>query len=51
MDGENEAVAVDEVVLSDKNRLVILDFGGGTDEEGLEEAVRAFIYPDHPLLP
>lgn len=40
---EDEAVAVDEVVLSDKNRLVILDFGGGTDDAGLEEAVKAFV--------
>lgn len=40
---EATAVAVDEVVLSDKNRLVILDFGGGTDDAGLEEAVKAFV--------
>ena len=34
--------AVDEVILSDKTRLVILDFGGGTDEKGVEEAIAKF---------
>lgn len=39
-DAEKEAqVAVDEVILSDRSRLVVLDFGGGTDENGVEEAI------------
>lgn len=35
--------AVDEVILKDKTRLVVLDYGGGTDSEGLKEAVDAFM--------
>lgn len=34
--------AIDEVMLSDKTRLVILDFGGGTDGKGVEEAIGKF---------
>lgn len=34
--------AIDEVMLSDKTRLMILDFGGGTDETGVEEAIEKF---------
>lgn len=34
--------AVDEVILKDRGRLVVLDYGGGTDLEGVEEAVEAF---------
>ena len=36
-------IALDEVILSDKNRLVILDYGGGTDSAGVEEAVQRFL--------
>ena len=35
--------AIDEVMLSDENRLVILDFGGGTDGKGVEEAIEKFL--------
>lgn len=35
--------AVDEVILKDKNKLVVLDYGGGTNEEGIKEAVDAFV--------
>ena len=35
--------AVDEVILKDKKRLVVLDYGGGTDSDGLKEAVDAFM--------
>ena len=38
-------IALDEVVLSDENRLVILDYGGGTDADGVEEAVQGFLEP------
>lgn len=31
--------AIDEVMLSDKTRLMIFDFGGGTDGKGVEEAI------------
>ena len=34
--------AVDEVILKDKRRLVVLDYGGGTDLDGIKEAVDAF---------
>ena len=34
--------AIDEVMFSDKTRLVILDFGGGTDGKGVEEAIGKF---------
>lgn len=34
--------AVDEVILKDRGRLVVLDYGGGTDLEGVEEAVETF---------
>ena len=42
-DAYEPAPAVDEVVLKDKNRLVVLDYGGGTNEEGIKEAVDAFM--------
>ena len=35
----DSSTALDEVILSDKTRLVILDFGGGTDGKGVEEAI------------
>ncbi|MEE0672702.1 MAG: hypothetical protein UCN44_05380, partial [Enterocloster sp.] len=35
--------AVDEVILKDKKRLVVLDYGGGTNSDGLKEAVDAFM--------
>ena len=38
-------IALDEVILSDENRLVILDYGGGTDADGVEEAVQGFLEP------
>ena len=38
-------IALEEVVLSDENRLVILDYGGGTDADGVEEAVQGFLEP------
>ncbi len=41
-DAYEPAPAVDEVVLKDKRRLVVLDYGGGTNEEGIKEAVDAF---------
>ena len=34
--------AVDEVILKDKRRLEVLDYGGGTDLDGIKEAVDAF---------
>lgn len=33
---------MDEVILKDKRRLVVLDYGGGTDLDGIKEAVDAF---------
>ena len=36
------APAMDEVILKDKRRLVVLDYGGGTDLDGIKEAVDAF---------
>lgn len=42
-DAYEPAPAVDEVVLKDKRRLVVLDYGGGTNEEGIKEAVDAFV--------
>ena len=36
---------LDEVILSDESRLVILDYGGGTDAAGVEEAVQGFLEP------
>ena len=37
--------AVDEVILKDNSRLVILNYGGGTDAAGVEEAVQGFLEP------
>lgn len=37
--------AHDELILSDNNRLVILDYGGGTDTSSVEEAVQGFLEP------
>lgn len=34
-----------ELILSDNNRLVILDYGGGTDTSSVEEAVQGFLEP------
>lgn len=34
--------AVDEVILKDRSRLVVLDYGGGTDPAGVKEAVEMF---------
>lgn len=33
---------IDEVILKDRGRLVVLDYGSGTDLAGLEEAIEAF---------
>ena len=38
---ENEPT-LDEVILKDRNRLVVLDYGGGTDLADMKEAVDAF---------
>lgn len=38
---ENEPT-LDEVILKDRNRLVVLDYGGGTDLTDMKEAVDAF---------
>ena len=37
------APAMDEVILKDKRRLVVLNYGGGTDLARLKEAVDAFM--------
>lgn len=37
--------AVDEVILKDNSRLVILNYGGGTDAASVEEAVQGFLEP------
>lgn len=38
-------IVLDELILSDNNRLVILDYGGGTDVSSVEEAVQGFLEP------
>lgn len=43
---EGGDICADEVVICDTNRLVILDFGGGTDENGIEKAVKWFTSQD-----
>ena len=42
-DGDGAQTAIDEVIVRDKTRLVIFDFGGGTDENGVEEAIAKFL--------
>lgn len=42
-DGDGAQTAIDEVILRDKTRLLIFDFGGGTDEKGVEEAIAKFL--------
>ena len=39
---EEPEIVLDELILSDNNRLVILDYGGGTDTSSVEEAVQGF---------
>lgn len=38
---ENEPT-LDELILKDRNRLVVLDYGGGTDLADMKEAVDVF---------
>ena len=42
---EAPEIVLDELILSDNNRLVILDYGGGTDASSVEEAVDGFLEP------
>lgn len=42
---EEPEIVLDELILSDNNRLVILDYGGGTDTSSVEEAVQGFLEP------
>lgn len=42
---EEAEIVMDELILSDDNRLVILDYGGGTDASSVEEAVQEFLEP------
>ena len=42
---EAPEIILDELILSDNNRLVILDYGGGTDTSSVEEAVQGFLEP------
>ena len=42
---EAPEIVLDELILSDNNRLVILDYGGGTDTSSVEEAVQGFLEP------
>lgn len=42
---EEPEIVLDELILSDNNRLVILDYGGGTDASSVEEAVQGFLEP------
>ena len=42
---ETPEIVLDELILSDNNRLVILDYGGGTDASSVEEAVDGFLEP------
>lgn len=40
---EEQNIVMDELILSDNNRLVILGYGGGTDAASVEEAVQVFL--------
>ena len=40
---EAPEIVLDELILSDNNRLVILDYGGGTDASSVEEAAYGFL--------
>ena len=42
---EAPEIVLDELILSDNNRLVILDYGGGTDASSVEEAMYGFLEP------
>ena len=42
---EAPEIVLDELILSDNNRLVILDYGGGTDASSVEKAVDGFLEP------
>lgn len=42
---EEPEIVLDELILSDNNRLVILNYGGGTDTSSVEEAVQGFLEP------
>ena len=39
---EEPEIVLDELILSDNNRLVILIMAGGTDTSSVEEAVQGF---------